>query len=447
MQHVTTHGDGRLLFKRDIPKELRPVAGRTTWQKTLRAREWNATTARLYRQYMAESDRDLASWREQQGMPRPIQPIMFEFEMPSLAGFDPEVTAAYVNSRIPGHDLRELTQKLVAAGVLPGQVTTNRALVKLDAVVEQWATERGVRPSSRSDMNTALRVLKVACGTKAIDEYDHDDVRKVKAAVLAEPVKNGTKRKRWNMLSALFTFAKANRLVSVDVFRDIRLELEDDSVERLDWSSEALNKLFATPVWASGERPLVGGGEASWWLPVLSLLHGNRLSEFAQLRVSDVIYVGEQIGLSITDAGDEQHVKNIGSKREVPLHPLIRDDFIRFLKWHKCECGDERLFPLVKPDKMKRSGGRFSTWFTKYRKENSIYLYRQDAHSFRHTHITACRNAKIPTDIFSRWTGHSVRDVVQTYGDISLAALAEEIGKVKFEGVVIPRWKPTNIRK
>jgi hypothetical protein len=70
MQHVATHGDGRLLFKRDIPKELRPVAGRTTWQKTLRAREWNATTARLYRQYMAESDRDLASWREQQGRNR-----------------------------------------------------------------------------------------------------------------------------------------------------------------------------------------------------------------------------------------------------------------------------------------------------------------------------------------------------------------------------------------
>ncbi len=277
MQHVTTHGDGRLIFKRDIPKELRPIAGRTTWQRSLGARAWNATTARLHRQFMAESDRAFASWREQIGTAQPIQPIMFETEMPSLVGFDAEFMAAYVNSRIPGHDLRELTKKLVTAGVLPGQVTANRALVKLEAVVEQWATERDVRPSTRSDMNTALQVLKAAAGTKAIDEYDHDDARKTKAAVLAEPIKNGTKRKRWNMVSALFSFAKDNRLVSVDVFRHVRLELEDDSAERLDWTPEALNGLFATPVWSAGERPIVGGGEAAWWLPVLSLMHGNRL--------------------------------------------------------------------------------------------------------------------------------------------------------------------------
>jgi hypothetical protein len=46
MQYVTIHGDGRLLFERDIPKEPRPVAGRTTWQRSLGARDWNATFAR-----------------------------------------------------------------------------------------------------------------------------------------------------------------------------------------------------------------------------------------------------------------------------------------------------------------------------------------------------------------------------------------------------------------
>lgn len=72
------------------------------------------------------------------------------------------------------------------------------------------------------------------------------------------------------------------------------------------------------------ERPIVGGGEAAWWLPVLSLLHGNRLSEFAQLRVSDVIHEGDYIGLSVSDEGDGQHVKNGRSTRIVPLHPARR---------------------------------------------------------------------------------------------------------------------------
>ena len=155
--------------------------------------------------------------------------------MPSLAGVDPEVMAAHVNSLVPGHDLRELTKKLVTAGVLPGQVTTNRALVKLKALVEQWAAERDVRPSTRSDMNTALQILKAAAGAKAIDEYDHDDARKTKAAVLAESIKNGTKRKRWNMLSALFSFAKDNRLVSVG-----RKPLEPEFVGRCQRVLETL---------------------------------------------------------------------------------------------------------------------------------------------------------------------------------------------------------------
>ena len=135
-------------------------------------------------------------------------------------------------------------------------------MVKLDAVVKQWARERNVRPATLSDMNCAVRVLVEACGTKGIDEYDHDDARRVKAAVLADANRNGTKRKRWNMLSALFAFARANALVSVDIPRDIRVDLENDAEERLDWTSDALNALSRTPVWTSGERPRAAGGDA-----------------------------------------------------------------------------------------------------------------------------------------------------------------------------------------
>lgn len=437
MDYVTTHGDGRLLFKRDIPPELRAVAGRTTWQRSLRTRTWNATAAALHRQFLVESERDLAKWRGAAATQQPTPTITLE--MPWAVS--PDALNIYMASRLPGLGMHELTKQLVSAGLIPGRITENRELVKLEAVVRQWANERKVRPATLSDMNCAVRVLTDACGVKCIDEFNHDDARKAKAAVLAEDNKNGTKRKRWNMLSALFAFARANALVSVDVLRDIRLELENDSEERKDWSTDALNALFATPVWTSGDRPRAAGGEAAWWLPVLSLLHGNRLSEFAQLRVSDVIREGKYIGLKITDDGDEQHIKNEGSARTVPLHPLIRDDFERFLEWHDRTHGTEQLFPLLKPDTMKRSGGRYSTWFTKYRKEHGIYVRRQDAHSFRGTHITGCRNAGIDVSVFSRWTGHKLTGVVHTYGGMSLAAMTREIGKVVFEGVQLPKWR------
>lgn len=437
MKFVTKHGDGRLIFKRDIPVELRAAARKTTWQRSLGSRHWNSKVAVRYERLMAESDRAFADWRRDGASPQTVGTSSPLIALPGETSFDP----------VQWHWERDnpaqaIANDLVRAGILPGRITSDRQAVQLDAVVKRWASERNVRPASVSDMTTAVAVLKAACGIKGIDEYDHADAQKAKAAVLSEAIRNGTKRKRWNMLSALFAFAKANALVSVDVFRGVALELEKDAEKRVVWTVSALNELFATPVFTKQERPRAGGGEAAYWLPVLCLFHGNRLSEFAQLRLSDVTYEKSQVGLRISDEGEDQHVKNSASVRMVPLHPAVRSDFLKLLDWTKKRHGDGPLFPLVKPDKMRRSAGRWSTWFTKYRREQEIYVWRQDAHAFRHTHISACREASIPTDVFSRWTGHTLSDVVQSYGSMSLAAMAKEIAKVKYPKLRLPAWKP-----
>ena len=68
MQHVTTHGDGRLVPKGDTPKELRPspVARHGSTHSVL------GLAALEPLDYIAESDRALISWREQIGA-RPNQ--------------------------------------------------------------------------------------------------------------------------------------------------------------------------------------------------------------------------------------------------------------------------------------------------------------------------------------------------------------------------------------
>src|SRR5262249_11129503 len=67
-----------------------------------------------------------------------------------------------------------------------------------------------------------------------------------------------------------------------------RMRLKEDPSDRDAFTVTELNLLFAAPVFAKGERPAPGRGEAAFWLPLLSLYSGARRSELAGLRANDV---------------------------------------------------------------------------------------------------------------------------------------------------------------
>ncbi len=54
------------------------------------------------------------------------------------------------------------------------------------------------------------------------------------------------------------------------------------------FSAAELQRLFASPVYARGERPLGGQGEAAYWFPLIALFSGARRTEIAQLKIGDV---------------------------------------------------------------------------------------------------------------------------------------------------------------
>jgi integrase len=67
-----------------------------------------------------------------------------------------------------------------------------------------------------------------------------------------------------------------------------RMRLKEDPSDRDAFTVAELNLLFAAPVFAKGERPTTGRGEAAFWLPLLSLYSGARRSELAGLRANDI---------------------------------------------------------------------------------------------------------------------------------------------------------------
>ncbi|WP_181708284.1 hypothetical protein [Chthonobacter rhizosphaerae] len=92
------------------------------------------------------------------------------------------------------------------------------------------------------------------------------------------------------------------------------------------FSADELRKLFASPVFVHGTRPLGGRGEAAYWLPLIALYSGARRTEIAQLRIRDLRQGENGIWFfDFTDEGHEQSLKTASSVRSVPVHrELIR---------------------------------------------------------------------------------------------------------------------------
>lgn len=57
------------------------------------------------------------------------------------------------------------------------------------------------------------------------------------------------------------------------------------------FSAAELQRLFASPVYARGERPLGGQGEAAYWFPLIALFRGARRTEIAARRTLTVATV------------------------------------------------------------------------------------------------------------------------------------------------------------
>ena len=105
---------------------------------------------------------------------------------------------------------------------------------------------------------------------------EHPDAQKIGA---------GTINKLLGALQSIGRWARKEDLVPeewADPFADMRLD-EDES-DRAPFELRELQAIFAAAVFTKGERPKGGQGEAAFWLPLLALFGGERLSELTGLR-------------------------------------------------------------------------------------------------------------------------------------------------------------------
>lgn len=217
------------------------------------------------------------------------------------------------------------------------------------------------------------------------------------------------------------------------------------------FSAAELGRLFASPVYARGERPLGGQGEAAYWFPLIALFSGARRTEIAQLKIGDVRKGDGGIWyLDITNEGADQNLKTVSSARSVPVHhELIRLGLLDVVAVRgKGQPLSAPLWPAFAPPidpKVKA----WTKWFGRYLRVHVVDHSAKTFHSFRHTFKRACREAGLSEEVHNALTGHAGGGVGRRYGrerradgtldcGISLARLQTEINKVSYCGIVLP---------
>lgn len=164
---------------------------------------------------------------------------------------------------------------------------------------------------------------------------------------------------------------------------------------------------------------------ADFWLPLLGLHTGARISELTQLLITDIKKVGDIWTIDINDeahhvrktskkklaAEDKAHnelgksVKTVASVRQIPLHPtLIKIGFLDYVELVKPYRGD--LFPYLNADSFGSKSGRPSERFGKYLDGLSITSKNKVFHSFRSTANDLLKQAGVSEEARCQFVGH-----------------------------------------
>lgn len=370
------------------------------------------------------------------------------------------------------------------------QSPTSKDKKTLDDLFEDWIESKPPATKTESDARLAVRRFKALHGDLDVREIGSDHIIAFRRGLLSFPnvvpahlkgasfkaiadygatldetnrLSRRSVNKAIGAIGALLKTAHGAGLVDRIVAAGCRLSIIDKAERKgKPFTIEELNRLLVSPVFLDpAYRPLGGGGEAAFWLPLLAIFTAARLEELGQLLVSDVKTFDGIVCLSITDIPDDEArmtkkeanrspttsktVKTEAARRIVPLHPqLIELGFLRYVEKIKSVSTD-RLFPNLRSYRGKITK-YFSKFINRYIDKYVTDNRKKNFHSFRHGAIDAMRDGgfeqiwisrpnNVPTNL-SEAVGHADASTTELYGRGStVQMLHREICKLSYPGL------------
>jgi len=212
---------------------------------------------------------------------------------------------------------------------------------------------------------------------------------------------------------------------------------------RNPYSAQQLKTLFNSPLFTGHQsnvcrhqkgKLLVRDGK--YWVPVIALYSGMRMGEIVQLQAGDIRQEADIWFFDVNKGEDgEKRLKTIGSKRRVPVHPvLIKLGLVDLASGKK---PTTRMFADIEKGKDGYYSHNFSKWYGRYARKIGISSAKTAFHSLRHNFKDALQAVEAPEYVTKALLGHADNSVHAQYGSgPALKVLKAAVDKVEF-GIAI----------
>jgi integrase len=236
---------------------------------------------------------------------------------------------------------------------------------------------------------------------------------------------NSSVKDYFQKASSFFTWCEQMEYCDINPFKAFRFTSDKKISEaKSAYTPTQLSTIFSSEIYTR----LKFRHNYQYWLPLLARYTGARLNELCQLYVCDVIQIDNLWLIDINDSQPKQRLKNLNSRRKVPLHPvLIKLGFIDFIKSLKTP----RIFPELKHER-DGYGTSASKWYGRHKKALG-FGRGLDFHSFRHTFATELKEQLVSETVVAELIGHSHGSITfDRYGkNLSIKLLHENIVKLE----------------
>lgn len=295
---------------------------------------------------------------------------------------------------------------------------SNNQINPYEQLIEIWLkSTRSQRDTTKEAYGKTLTEFATFVQQKPLNEISRKDVIAFRDYVLSQGKSAVTAASKVGILRTFFRGAHNYELMATNPALDIRSNAPHIEKARIAFSADDLRRIFNCPIYTEQYRPISGGKEAAYWLPLLALFTGARVEELAQLMVRD-IREAPSLGyfINISDEAAHAHLKNNNSRRRIPVHELlIACGFLDYVTRQK-KTG--MLFPDLKQNNRGKFAGYFSYFFSHYLREKiGITDERKVFHSFRHTFKDLCRHCGIEEAVHDALTGHGKSSAGRNYGN------------------------------
>jgi integrase len=226
-----------------------------------------------------------------------------------------------------------------------------------------------------------------------------------------------TVNQRIQTISSFFKWLKTRNQALNNPFEKLRVKRAAGETtagnkmkKRLPFTTDDLCKLFDHKYWVNHDFSFIW----EYWLPLLLLYTGARVTEICQLEKKDFEMVGDVWVMSINDVStkDEpeevwpKRLKTANSLRKIPIHSHLIDlGLQKFID----SAPKGRLFPQItaQSDKLARVPCRYFNEFI-LPKVGIKEKWKKTLYSMRHTTLDALKQKEIPSEQRAQLAGHSV---------------------------------------